>query len=190
MIHVIKHEAYQPCGHDQCIPLHQAPFEQASGIAEHARQDRGAVDADAVNDPGIPPLRNRRGEAGEPTGGVDCAVDYVGVEPRTSFAQAHGAQAHFAQFSAAGEDVVVTFVHVVLVQQRVVDRSRSGRNRLGVIPVGILVEARGCEPSSKGDRYREEHQPPLGGAATFFSGRFRRLHMIGEHRLQEFLEMV
>ena len=87
VIHIIKSETYQACGHDQGIPLHQAPFEQARGITEHARQDRGAVDADAVDDPLVPPTGERCGSAGDGAGGVDGAVDDVCVEPRTGFAR-------------------------------------------------------------------------------------------------------
>src|ERR1035438_8626187 len=81
VIHVIENETYQSRGHDQGIPLDQAPFEQARGIRKHARQDGGTVDADAVDDPFIPPTGNGCRETRNPTYVVDGCVNHVGVNP-------------------------------------------------------------------------------------------------------------
>src|ERR1700722_4236808 len=81
VIHVIKNETYQACSHHQRIPLDQTPFEKTRGIRKHARQSRRAVDANAVDDPLVPPTGNCCSQTRDPSGCIDRAIDDMCVEP-------------------------------------------------------------------------------------------------------------
>jgi len=149
VIHVIKHEPNQPRGHDQRIPLHQSPLKQSRGIAEHACQNRWTVDADSVDDPFVPPTGECGNDARDPSTGVYHAVDDIRIEPRTGLAESHGSETHTPQLATTGEDVVVSLIDVVLVEQRVVDGRSQRVDGLGVALLCSFVSACRQEPSAE-----------------------------------------
>src|ERR1022692_4643139 len=103
--------------------------------------DTWTVDADAVDDPCIPPLGNGRGQASNPACRVDRAIHNIGIEPRGRFAESHHAETDVSQLAASGKDEVVALVDVILIQQYVVDGRSGGGDGLGITFVGVRVGA-------------------------------------------------
>src|SRR5690349_4024579 len=78
--YVVNDKSQQPGHHDQRIPLHQSPLDQAHGIRHEARQNRGTIDENAIDDPGSSEPRKSADGARRPAGAVHGAVDHLGVE--------------------------------------------------------------------------------------------------------------
>src|SRR5579883_3206630 len=49
-VRIIKNKTQQARDHNEGVPLHLSPFEQAEWVGQDACQDRGAVDPEAVDD--------------------------------------------------------------------------------------------------------------------------------------------
>src|SRR5579883_1919001 len=167
-VRIIKNKTQQARDHNEGVPLHLSPFEQAEWVGQDACQDRGAVDPEAVDDPGVEPLGNRGGNAASPAASVDGAVHDVHVGPTSAVPQAEHAEADVPCLTAPGEEVVVELVDVPLVVQRGVERLGGDFDGLGVALIGLAVgfPRHASADQSGGDR--EEHQAILGAAGVFF----------------------
>src|SRR5947199_9622179 len=103
-------------------------MQQASRVRKHSRQNRGAIHADSVNNPLIPPSRKCGGQARDPSCAIHRYIDYARIEPGGRLTQAHRAEPHSSNLAAASESVILAFLHVILV----IDRVRKWRNLLSI----------------------------------------------------------
>src|SRR5690348_6054075 len=98
----------------------------------------------------MPKPRERSQSTAAPSGAVDHAVNHVLVEIRRSFTQSHDSKAHGPELPTTGKKVVVAFIHVVLVQQKVVNGWRHSRDGLRIAAVGMAIELPRQSPAAEG----------------------------------------
>ena len=63
----------------------------------------------------------------------------MSIEPGGRYAESEDAEAHISQLAATSENIVVAFIHVILVQQHIVNRRGDRGNRFGVTFIGMAI---------------------------------------------------
>ena len=100
---------------------------QRTGLESVRATTAGAIDANPVDNPLIPPGGDDAHELREPACAVHAAIDHLCVELPECVSRADGAKADAADCAASGEYLVVQLVHVILVEQDVYRRAAQLR---------------------------------------------------------------
>src|SRR5216683_4570237 len=146
MMTVISQKDHKSNHNQHRVAGKHSGLQQPDGITEKLHQ-LGAEIQQPVDDPLIPPHGHIRNETGEPAGAVHAEpVNHFGVEAAEQSAEV---------FGAIHDGCVVNFVHVILVEEQLVELRQFSGDQFGRESLGAIKFV--SEPNARRDNGKRQH---------------------------------
>src|SRR5438045_9701325 len=97
-------------------------------------------------------------ESRHPSCRIDGAVNHMGIEPGRSVAQPEHAEACISNLLAPSKGVVISFIHIIFIEQYWIERRSFLSNRFSIALVSIAICFPRDSKAGHGSRNRQDHE--------------------------------